>query len=84
MKTFQILSLFLIIGNNLLSQPGDYVDENYILEQREKSWSIFEEIIAKSIVHPIKLDVEVENYSYFSNGLCPVKVNSKLEYFFLR
>jgi hypothetical protein len=35
MKTFQILSLFLIIGNNLLSQPGDYVDENYTLNKKE-------------------------------------------------
>jgi hypothetical protein len=80
MKTFQILSLFLIIGNNLLSQPVDYVDKNYTLHKMEQSWGIFDGSTSKWIINPIKFEIDSYDYSPFSNGLCAIKVNGKGAY----
>jgi hypothetical protein len=80
MKTFQILSLFLIIGNNLLSQSVDYVDENYMLIKTEQSWGIRDDSTNKWIVNPIKFKIEGLGYDWFSNGLCPIRVNGKRAY----
>jgi hypothetical protein len=80
MKSFFILFTVCGLATKSFSQVPNYVDENYTLIQNQNSWGIWDNSTNKWIVNPIKMKIEAQNYSYFSDGLCPVEVNQKGAY----